>query len=635
MVTAIAGGRSGVYAATCNGIYRSDDGAASWHGSGLQRACVVRLAVDPSGDADTLYAIVDNQLAVSFYPEPSGMVFIGTVPFSTLWVSRDGGLTWSNREVSSGHALAIDPTQPGTAYIANLDSTYGPLAVTHDSGTTWRTVPDAPGRIFHRLAVDSRDGVLYAASGFLSILSGGSWSELAIPVTSVALGAGMVYAAGSGTFCRKPDGASWTCNALPGISPSDILEVPPQTQGQVPRLLLLSYDGLFSSVDGGANFVPVSGDPKGFASAAAIDPFGAAVYVGNDVGVYRSADRGATWAKSSVGLNSSWIRALTVDPKDPSTIWAGGEARIHDVSQAGPGVFRSSDGGASWVSASASGRPGYVFSLGIDPSNSRNLFAASFGKVDRSADGGSTWTETGTVAFQNSGFVHAIAVDPSSSSKVLAASNGLKSSDDGGENWSGVLPEQVYSLLFDSRHPGTVYAGEAWETSYYPFGTGFAVQTSRDDGRTWRRAGSMGDGAVTAFAEDPFSDEVVYAATYAGTILRSADSGATWEHWDTDGATSGSPIFTLVADPVRPGLLYLGSWAGAYISLDGGRNWDLFVEGLEPYGVLGLAISPDGRFLYAGTTGAGVFRRDLVLSERAPVNPLSGGTRTPRKLIRR
>ncbi|HEY2796243.1 MAG TPA: hypothetical protein VGK26_00005, partial [Thermoanaerobaculia bacterium] len=102
MVTAIAGGRSGVYAATCNGIYRSDDGAASWHESGLQRACVVRLAVDPSGDTDTLYAIVDNQLAVSFYPEPSGMVFIGTVPFSTLWVSRDGGLTWSNREVSSG-----------------------------------------------------------------------------------------------------------------------------------------------------------------------------------------------------------------------------------------------------------------------------------------------------------------------------------------------------------------------------------------------------------------------------------------------------------------------------------------------------------------------------------------------------
>ncbi|HEY4228977.1 MAG TPA: hypothetical protein VGO79_02330, partial [Thermoanaerobaculia bacterium] len=67
---------------------------------------------------------------------------------------------------------------------------------------------------------------------------------------------------------------------------------------------------------------------------------------------------------------------------------------------------------------------------------------------------------------------------------------------------------------------------------------------------------------------------------------------------------------------------------------DGGRNWDLFVEGLEPYGVLGLAISPDGRFLYAGTTGAGVFRRDLFLSERAPLNPVSGGTRTPRKLIR-
>ncbi len=206
---------------------------------------------------------------------------------------------------------------------------------------------------------------------------------------------------------------------------------------------------------------------------------------------YRSADRGATWTKSSAGLSSTWVRALAVDPKDPSTIWAGAEARISDVYQVGPGLFRSTDGGESWASASVAGEPGYVFSLGIDPSNPRNLFTASRGKADRSADGGASWSETGTGTLWN--FIHAITVDPASSSKVWAASDGgLQASHDGGGTWSPVLSASVYSLLFDSRHPGTIYAGEAWEDQgfYYPYGTGFAVATSRDSGATWTRTGA-------------------------------------------------------------------------------------------------------------------------------------------------
>jgi hypothetical protein len=61
-------------------------------------------------------------------------------------------------------------------------------------------------------------------------------------------------------------------------------------------------------------------------------------------------------------------------------------------------------------------------------------------------------------------FIHALTVDPASSSKVWAASDGgLQASHDGGGTWSPVLSASVYSLLFDSRHPGTIYAGEAWE----------------------------------------------------------------------------------------------------------------------------------------------------------------------------
>jgi hypothetical protein len=325
MITAIAGGRSAIYTATCNGVYRSDDGAASWHETGLQRKCVDRLAVDPQGDADTLYAIVDNLDFVSPYPEPRSLTHIGVTLIlgSTLWVSRDGGRTWDNRELASGSALAVDPTQPGTAYAANVDPIYAPLAVTHDFGTTWRQVSDAPDALFLQLAIDPRDGVLYGASGFLSTLSAGSWSNLAIAVTTVAAGSGSdgaVYAAGPDTFCRKTNAASWTCVALPGETPLDILEIPARSQGLGQRVLLLTFHGIFSSDDGGASFSPVSSSPPGFTPIAALDPSGAVVYAGNDLGVYRSADRAPT--KSS-RVEPTWA-GPGGRPQDPPR-WAGAE----------------------------------------------------------------------------------------------------------------------------------------------------------------------------------------------------------------------------------------------------------------------------------------------------------------------
>jgi photosystem II stability/assembly factor-like uncharacterized protein len=636
MITVLAAGRSAVYAATCNGVYRSDDGASSWQEAGLQRRCVVRLAVDPRGDADTLYAIVDVHAFASPYPEPSFQAAIDLhfdVLFgSTLWVSRDGARTWTQTSADRGNAVAVDLTEPETAYLANAGA-LGPLAVTHDSGATWTRVPDAPDRLFSRLAIDPRDGVLYGADGSLSTYSGGAWSLREIPVSRVATGSGSdgaVYAAGVNTFCRKTNAADWLCNAVPGISPLAIVELP-ESPPQGRRILLANFDGVWSSDDGGASFARVAGDPEGFTPAAAADPSGAAIYAGNDLGVYRSADRGATWTKSSAGLRSTWVRALALDPAHPSTIWAGAEGRVYDVFQFGPGVFRSTDGGESWTPASVDGEPGHVFSLGIDPSNPQNVFTASFGRAHRTANGGATWTETGTGSFQ--GFVHALAVDPDSSRVWAAAESGLKTSTNGGGSWSPALQDKVYSLLFDSRRPGTLYAGGAWEDvgSYYPYGAGFAVLTSRDAGVTWLRAGGAVEGAVTALATDPFSDRVVFAGTYAGTILRSPDAGATWERWDTE--NPGYAVFALAADPVRAGRLYFGGWGGVWRSRDAGRTWDLFAEGLEPLGVFGLALSPDGRWLYAGTTGGGVFRRDLASSERAPVEPV-GGSRPTREVIR-
>ena len=620
MVSALSVGREALYAATCNGVYRSDDGGASWREAGLQRLCVIRLAADPR--SDTIYAIANHNTFISLRPEPSHLLFVSFLG-STLWVSRDGARSWTQTPVGDAGAIAVDPTQPDTAYVASYDFNFYPLAVTRDTGTTWTRISEAPTTIFSQVDVDPRDGNLYAVGpGTLAVRSAGVWTETSLPAGAVGLGSdsnGSVYLAGFQSLCRKTNAEpDWACSLQSWSTAHDVIEIP-ATPTEAPTVLVVSFEGVWVSSDGGTRFSLAAGDPAGYTPAVALDPARSAVYAGNDLGVYRSVDRGRSWTSSSVGLRSSWIRALAIDPLDSTTIWAGAEGRPWDVGQPVPGLFRSSGAGNSWTRVSEGGEPGFVFSLVVSTADPRRVHAASLLSVTNTDDGGASWSTSDP----STGLIYGIASDPGSASTVWAATDeGLKKSADGGGTWSDDLASAVYGVLFDSRRPGTIYAGSSWYEPdfYYPFGWGFAVETSRDNGATWTRAGTEDGGAAITLAIDPFSDDVVYAGTYARTIVRSPDAGATWEQWDVQG--SGHWAWALVADPARSGTLYQGGWGGVFRSIDGGRSWHEFSEGLAPYGVFGLAVSRDGAFLYAGTTGGGVFRRNLLAESRQPVRTI-------------
>jgi photosystem II stability/assembly factor-like uncharacterized protein len=282
-----------------------------------------------------------------------------------------------------------------------------------------------------------------------------------------------------------------------------------------------------------------------------------------------------------------------------------------------PGLYRSTNAGDSWTRTSEAGKPGDVFTLDVSAADPRRVYAASPFELSRSDDGGTSWSTSKPFGF------YGIAADPASPTTVWAATDvGLKKSVDGGSTWSDALAGAVYSILFDSRRPGTIYAGSSlYEPSfYYPFGWGFAVHTSHDDGATWSRVGGESEGGILALATDPFSQDIVYAGTNAGTILRSPDAGASWERWSRHQPSIF--VLTLVADPVRSGTLYQGGWRGVFRSVDGGRRWEDFSDGLAPFGVFGLVVSRDGRYLYAGTNGGGVYRHNLLIEDRQPVMPI-------------
>ena len=163
------------------------------------------------------------------------------------------------------------------------------------------------------------------------------------------------------------------------------------------------------------------------------------------------------------------------------------------------------------------------------------------------------------------------------------------------------LPRQatIVTLASDPTHPNLLWLG------YYGPG-GLAM--SQDGGRTWRvSAAGSDDNPIfdLLFIPSPGeTEDVLWAASRAG-LLRSVDAGLNWQP-----VAQGLPSATAFALAVdASGRLYVGlDDGGIYAQLpDGGWISLTPEEPLASAAILSLAVSADGRQLYAGTSGRGVF----------------------------
>lgn len=240
-------------------------------------------------------------------------------------------------------------------------------------------------------------------------------------------------------------------------------------------------------------------------------------------GVWRSSDGGASWTPTSDSLNSLVIGALARDPNNANVILAGtgepnapgayADSAFSTRRRAGIGVYRSADGGASWTfmpGSAALARMG-ISKVAYDPQDvtSRRIFVstcrATFGGTNRpfglyiSADGGQTFTSQSTGAAGKlplNKAVMDIAFRPGDSQTVLAtvldsaAQTGVWRSDDGGNTWSATaLVSATYGRVslaaapsLVSPAPGTFYALIGM-SDYDTFNAN--VYGSNDNGVTW------------------------------------------------------------------------------------------------------------------------------------------------------
>jgi hypothetical protein len=302
------------------------------------------------------------------------------------------------------------------------------------------------------------------------------------------------------------------------------------------------------------------------------------------------------------------VTGVAVDPLVPSTVFAA----------TGGGIFKSTDGGASWDRLDGSGSPDCAEGVTIHPTAPTTLYAARCSGppgVGKSNDGGSTWQAADSGL--GSSLVISLAVDPLEPSTVYAGTTiGVFRSTDGGSSWravtSGMGVQTVYALATDPVTRSTVYAGAH-------FG-GVFKSTNRGD--RWAEASTglptfpnpfvpsiLLPPTIEALAIDPATPATVYAgASFPAGVFRSTTGGGAWTEVSPPG---GYPIHALVLDPSAPAIVYAGSaisfLPGVWRSPDGGASWSPFGNGLSDPAVTALGIDRTGTFLYAGTLSGEVF----------------------------
>lgn len=516
--------------------------------------------------------------AVAIAPSNPDVIWVGSgepaarqsvAPGYGVYKSVDGGRTWQHLGLETTQeiaAIAIDPADPQTAYVAAMGHLWGTnpdrgLFKTTDGGRTWRKtlyVDAMTGCI--DVALDPHDpNVLYATT-WQRLRSGGAEMRESGP--------------GSGIYKSTDRGEHWTrlTNGLPAEPLSKItLAVAQKTRGLVYAYIL-------------------SGEPRRGGRTSDVG------------GVFRSEDGGSTWRRVNPKLASrTYYTHIKVDPSNDQRLY------ILDLE-----LWRSDDGAATWAKHNMKHVHDDLHGLWIDPNDSDHLALGGDGGLDVSNDGGTTWYQTVMPLAQ----FYDIDVDMQDPYWVYGGMQDTAS-------WTG--PSRTYDNEGITDHDWIKLrsVGDGMAIHPHPQDPNIVYlaqnngNLARLDLRTWTRTELQPDPEMaTRLGLHPFrwdwSPPFIVSSTDPNVLYVGANYvfrcqiGATQANGEVahectvispdltaqqdrpfpevgQGYHSYGALFSLAQSPVDPSVLWAGADDGPiHVSRDGGKNWTRVDGSLPP-----------------------------------------------------
>jgi photosystem II stability/assembly factor-like uncharacterized protein len=488
-----------------------------------------------------------------------------------------------------------------------------------DLGQTWAVRGKATGGSIGYLATPANNPNLLLASSGNGVLSstdsGATWSIIAfnnVATTSIAVAASQPLRAyvglhGSGLFRSDDQGMTWI-PALQGYPNTDTvaIDVAPDNPDEVVTAALLvdaqgNWTGngvIMRTTDAGQTWQTVRQGEGSVWNVRRCTSNPSVMYAGDNAGLVKSSDRGATWTLTSVGGNV--VEDVEITP--------GSCNDIYIMAQFG-GVFHSTDGGMTLGSALNQGLqlvpPGtFPGRMAIQPGNDNNAIVGSHGGIWYTSNGGMQWNGAmGLLDME----IRSLQSSPLNPSQLWLASwgSGVWQRSSPNAQWqrisTQVLPvDYAITVAPDPYTTGRVFVGDfptLWEST---------------DGTTFFNTGITEN--EFSFAFDPTSPSTVYIATQKNGVYKSSaagDGGLQWSPsngnlmpWPT-AAGNFIDVRSIVIDPNSPQTLFIGTnGEGLFKTTDAGNSWQ---NVLAPTGIIDcLLLAGSPATLYACVGGSGM-----------------------------
>ncbi len=512
-----------IYHPSSKGLYKSTNGGASWTNTGLT------------------YTISNGVTltAVRVHPTNTNIVFVAGT--NGIWRSTNSGASFTQVNTTSIRELVFNPANPSTIFAGSKSSAV--LLRSHDSGATWTQITgglptsSAARRFSIDVSpVDSQYVYLMATNtsdnmeGFYRSTDGGTnftkmssspnipngqgWYNLC--VAADPLKRDSVYAGGLSIYRSIDGGATWANISIPHVDVHDLqfngTNLLASSDGGVYKYSGTSWSNLSSNLaiaqpygiglsptnanmivsghqDNGTNLTTNLTSWKAVSGGDGMISFidrtnNSRVYCTYQNGVLRrSTNGGNNFSDIQTIAGGYWVTPFMQDPIDANILYAGGDQ-----------LNKSVDGGTTWTTISPAN--GQVRWIDVARTDNQIIYYCTSSKVYKTIDGGTNWTDvSGTVPTTTHLHVHIDVNNPNAVYVTLASTstNQVYYTSDGGTTWTNIstgLPAVPANTIttqiglsgaaYCGTDLGVYYRNPSISTTWQSYNTGLPSVPVRD-----------------------------------------------------------------------------------------------------------------------------------------------------------